>query len=72
MERIITLIRYYLGDNKEHTKDEVLNQISEIIGGDFVDGDTAYVYGELIKRGVISDMTIIEPNGDSHNTVRLL
>lgn len=66
------LIVYWMGNRVITDRQDILDEISSIIGGEVMEGETISIYGCMLKNGRLLENTIIEPNGAAHTTIKVL
>lgn len=66
------LIVYWMGNRVITDRQEVLDEISSIIGGEVIPGEVSSIYRQMIDNGSISDLEITGPDGVEHTTIKVL
>lgn len=66
------LIVYWMGNRVITDRQEVLDEISSIIGGEVIPGEVSSIYRQMVNNGRISDLEITGPDGVVHTTIKVL
>lgn len=66
------LIVYWMGNRVITDRQEVLDEISSIIGGEMIPGEVSSIYRQMVNNGRISDLEITGPDDVVHTTIKVL
>lgn len=66
------LIVYWMGNRVITDRQEVLDEISSIIGGEVIPGEVSSIYRQMVNNGRISDLEITGPDEVEHTTIKVL
>lgn len=66
------MICYWMGNRVITDRQDILDEITNVIGGEVMPHESESIYGQMIKNGRISENRCIGPDGKEHARIKVL